>query len=106
MNGVDWTKYRGAYELLLEDIEDREEMQNVIMQMIGELNASHTGVSGGEANLNAIQTRSNWRAMLPATTKWRLCIRLGRRMSPFLFAIRCQQAVDAWVRDRPLGYRS
>jgi len=32
-------------------------MQNVIMQMIGELNASHTGVSGGEANPNAIQTR-------------------------------------------------
>jgi len=57
MNGVDWTKYRGVYELLLEDIEDREEMQNVIMQMIGELNASHTGVSGGEANPNAIQTR-------------------------------------------------
>ncbi len=27
------------------------------MQMIGELNASHTGVSGGEPNPNAIQTR-------------------------------------------------
>jgi tricorn protease len=57
MNGVDWTRYRGVYERLLEDIDDREEMQNVIMQMIGELNASHTGVSGGEANPNAIQTR-------------------------------------------------
>jgi tricorn protease len=57
MNGVDWTKYRAVYEPLLEDIEDREEMQNVIMQMIGELNASHTGVSGGESNPNTIQTR-------------------------------------------------
>ena len=57
MNGVDWAKYRGEYELLLADVGDREEMQNVIMQMIGELNASHTGVSGGEPNPNAIQTR-------------------------------------------------
>ena len=57
MNGVDWTKYRGVYEPLLQDIDDREEMQNVIMQMIGELNASHTGVSGGDPNPNAILTR-------------------------------------------------
>lgn len=56
MNGVDWTKYRGVYEPLLADVGDREEMQNVIMQMIGELNASHTGVSGGETNPNAMQT--------------------------------------------------
>jgi tricorn protease len=57
MNGADWTKYRSAYESLLEDVGDREEMQNVIMQMIGELNASHTGVSGGEQNPSALQTR-------------------------------------------------
>jgi tricorn protease len=57
MNGVDWTKYRGVYEPLLEDIDDREEMQNVIMQLIGELNASHTGVSGGDTNPNTLQTR-------------------------------------------------
>lgn len=57
MNGADWVKYRGVYEALLPDVGDREEMQNVIMQMIGELNASHTGVSGGENNANAMQTR-------------------------------------------------
>ena len=57
MNGADWAKYREVYERLLEDVGDRDEMQNVIQQMIGELNASHTGVSGGEANPNAIQTR-------------------------------------------------
>ncbi|HYL61184.1 MAG TPA: S41 family peptidase [Candidatus Methylomirabilis sp.] len=57
MNGADWTKYRGVYEPLLEDVGDREEMQNIIMQMIGELNASHTGVSGGEQNSEAMQTR-------------------------------------------------
>lgn len=56
MNGVDWAKYRGMYEPLLADVGDREEMQNVIMQIIGELNASHTGVSGGETDRNAMQT--------------------------------------------------
>lgn len=57
MNGADWAKFKGVYEALLPDVGDREEMQNVIMQMIGELNASHTGVSGGETNPNALQTR-------------------------------------------------
>ena len=57
MNGADWEKYRGVYEPLLDDVGDREEMQNVIQQLIGELNASHTGVSGGDPNPNAFQTR-------------------------------------------------
>lgn len=57
MNGADWVKYRGLYEALLSDVSDREEMQNVTMQMIGELNASHTGVNGGDNNANAMQTR-------------------------------------------------
>jgi len=57
MNGADWQKYRSVYEQLLEDVGDRDEMQNVIQQMIGELNASHTGVSTGDPNPNAIQTR-------------------------------------------------
>jgi tricorn protease len=58
MNGVDWAHMKQVYELLLADVGDREELQNVIVQMIGELNASHTGVSGGgEPNRNAIQTR-------------------------------------------------
>jgi tricorn protease len=57
MNGVGWEKYRGVYEPLLDDVGDREEMQNVIQQLIGELNASHTGVSGGDPNPNSFQTR-------------------------------------------------
>jgi tricorn protease len=58
MNGVDWAHMRQVYEPLLADVGDREELQNVIVQMIGELNASHTGVSGGgESDRDAIQTR-------------------------------------------------
>jgi tricorn protease len=47
MHGVNWAAAKDTYEHLLEHVADQEELQNVIMQMIGELNASHTGVSGG-----------------------------------------------------------
>ncbi len=58
MNGVDWAHMRQVYEPLLADAGDREEMQNIALQMIGELNASHTGLTGGgEPNRNAVQTR-------------------------------------------------
>lgn len=58
MYGVDWAPMRAAYEPLLPDVGDREELQNVVNQMIDELNASHTGSSGGgEPDRNAIQTR-------------------------------------------------
>jgi tricorn protease len=58
MHGADWAAARTTYEPLLEDVADVEELQNVMMMMIGELNASHTGVSGGgEPNRNAMQTR-------------------------------------------------
>jgi tricorn protease len=45
MHGVDWDKTRAVYEPLLAHVADREELHDVINQMIGELNASHTGVS-------------------------------------------------------------
>ncbi len=47
MHGVDWERMRKVYEPLLDYVGDREELQDVISEMIGELNASHTGISGG-----------------------------------------------------------
>lgn len=47
MHGVNWAAAEDRYESVLEHIADTEELHNVIMEMIGELNASHTGVSGG-----------------------------------------------------------
>jgi tricorn protease len=47
MHGVDWAAAKRTYEPLLANIADADELHNVIMQMIGELNASHTGISGG-----------------------------------------------------------
>jgi tricorn protease len=60
MHGVDWVSARRIYEPLLADVADSDELHNVLMQMIGELNASHTGVSGGgdrESRQDRVQTR-------------------------------------------------
>ena len=47
MHGANWNAAKDKYEALLGNIADLEELQNVIMEMIGELNSSHTGISGG-----------------------------------------------------------
>src|SRR5262249_12820305 len=47
IHGVNWSEKRGIYEPLLGDVGDQEELQDVVSMMIGELNASHTGIGGG-----------------------------------------------------------
>jgi tricorn protease len=59
MHGVDWAESKGVFEPLLDHLVDTEELHTVMMMMIGQLNASHTGVSGGPPNPQAqpLQTR-------------------------------------------------
>jgi tricorn protease len=58
MHGVDWQKIREVYEPLLAHVGDQEELHDVISLMIGELNASHTGISGrGGPDGERAQTR-------------------------------------------------
>jgi tricorn protease len=58
MHGADWNAAKAEYEPLLDYLVDAEELHTVMMMMIGELNASHTGVSGGPAaSSRTIQTR-------------------------------------------------
>ena len=60
MHGVNWAAAKETYEPLLNDVADADELHNVLMQMIGELNASHTGVSGGgdrDSRQERVQTR-------------------------------------------------
>ena len=47
MHGTDWNAAKAKYEPLLNYVVDNEELNSVMMMMIGELNASHTGVTGG-----------------------------------------------------------
>ncbi len=62
MHGANWAAAKDTYESLLPYIDDTEELHNLIMEMIGDMNASHTGISGGtrvpgEAREERIQTR-------------------------------------------------
>jgi tricorn protease len=60
MHGVDWARIKTIYEPLMDYVADQEEMHNVVSQMIGELNASHTGISGtptAEEREHIVQTR-------------------------------------------------
>jgi tricorn protease len=45
MHGMDWDAARAKYEPLVRDVGDRQELLNIINEMIGELNASHTGAA-------------------------------------------------------------
>ncbi|MFN2502556.1 MAG: S41 family peptidase [Pyrinomonadaceae bacterium] len=56
MHGVDWDAARAKYRPLVEYVGDRQELLNVINEMIGELNASHTGAApppgGGQGGVS------------------------------------------------------
>jgi tricorn protease len=58
MHGYDWDTMRAKYQPLVEFVGDRNELLNLINEMIGELNASHTGAApapGARAE-GAVQT--------------------------------------------------
>jgi tricorn protease len=48
MHGVDWQAMKKRYEGLLPYVVDREDLNYVISEMVGELNSSHTYVGGGD----------------------------------------------------------
>ncbi len=45
MHGVNWDTMRAKYQPLVQYVGDRQELLNIINEMIGELNASHTGAA-------------------------------------------------------------
>ena len=45
MHGFDWDAARAKYRPLVDFVGDRQELLNIINEMIGELNASHTGAA-------------------------------------------------------------
>jgi tricorn protease len=48
MHGVDWPAMRARYLPLVDRVADREELNDVIAQMVSELSALHTFVGGGD----------------------------------------------------------
>lgn len=47
MHGMNWDAMRSKYQPMVEFIGDRQELLNLVNEMIGELNASHTGAAPG-----------------------------------------------------------
>ncbi|HUB80137.1 MAG TPA: S41 family peptidase [Bryobacteraceae bacterium] len=47
MHGANWAAAKDTYESMLPYIVDTEELHNLIMEMIGDINSSHTGISAG-----------------------------------------------------------
>jgi tricorn protease len=45
MHGINWDAARAKYRPLVDFVGDRQELLNIINEMIGELNASHTGAA-------------------------------------------------------------
>src|SRR5678815_5438292 len=47
MHGVNWESAKDKYEPMLSHVADADQLHELIMTMIGDMNASHTGITGG-----------------------------------------------------------
>ncbi|HOV44981.1 MAG: PD40 domain-containing protein [Chitinophagaceae bacterium] len=66
MHGVNWNQVKERYEIMLKDAVTREEVDFIIGEMIGELNASHTYHGGGDMERSPVKPVGylgiNWEA--------------------------------------------
>ena len=74
MHGANWPALREHVRAAAANIGNTEELQSVMMMMIGHLNASHTGVSGGPNPITleragALSRLRRRRRSRPATTR-------------------------------------
>ena len=58
LHGVDWEGYRATYEKFLPHINNNYDFSDLLSEMLGELNASHTGARYRPGNANLIATAS------------------------------------------------
>jgi tricorn protease len=74
MHGRDWNAIRARYEPLLKYVGENQDVYDLANEMIGELNASHTGVSGPPSRVieNAYQTRYPGFELEPANGAYRV----------------------------------
>jgi tricorn protease len=74
MHGKDWKAIRAQYEPMLKDVASYEEVYDLANAMIGELNASHVGVSGPSSRPDPEGPRSRYLGfeMEPANGRYRI----------------------------------
>jgi tricorn protease len=74
MHGVNWDSVKGVYRALLPSVGTYEDLHDLANRMIGELNASHTGVSGSPSRPmpRAYTTRYPGFELEPADGRYRI----------------------------------
>jgi tricorn protease len=74
MHGRDWDAIKARYEPLLKYVGENQDVYDLANEMIGELNASHTGVSGPPSRVmeNVYQTRYPGFELEPANGYYRV----------------------------------
>ncbi len=60
MHGVDWNAVLKKYQPLAERVRSREELADVVAQMVGELSALHTFVYGGDLRRSGESVGTGW----------------------------------------------
>ena len=99
MHGIDWQRMKQTYEPLLDFVGDQEELHDLISEMIGELNASHTGISAGGQGREEAQRPDALSRLRAAGRRERLLP--GRRTStstarPTRITSRSTPAITSW----------
>ena len=88
LHGIDWNAIRTRYQPLLKHVQRREDLNDVLAEMIGELQVGHNNVSGGDVH----RERPSQVGLLGAdfvvdNGRYRIkTIYGGDRWSPFLLA--------------------
>ena len=59
MRGLDWQAVQNKYKVMLDRITDRYELNDVLGQMTGELNALHSQVRGGDVAVDADSSKTS-----------------------------------------------
>jgi tricorn protease len=59
LHGVDWDGVKAYYESLLPYVQTRGELNTLLNEMVGELNASHQGASGGDETEPPVASMAN-----------------------------------------------
>ena len=74
MHGRDWQAIKAKYEPLLKYVGENQDVYDLANEMIGELNASHTGVSGPPSRVidDAYQTRNPGFELQPSDGYYRV----------------------------------
>ena len=74
MHGRDWVALKAKYEPMLKYVGENQDVYDLANEMIGELNASHTGVSGpqSEPQPSPYQTRYLGFEMVPADGAYKI----------------------------------